>query len=338
MSKLQNALQGQKEQSPYERFRGQVEQLRPSIAAMCGRENVDRFVRVCLNAAQANPDVLIADRKTLLLACLKAAQDNLLPDGREAVFNIYNTKVKKDGREEWVKMVQYMPMAYGLIQKIYEAGATYVDGVPVYERDDFDYQRGDEPRIIHKPFKEMDDPGQVVAAYVVVKLRSGEVKREVMFRRDIERVRQKSKQPDGLMWKEFYDQAAVKSVVHRVAKQLPRAERLEHALAHDNEVVGLAEVQSPPDTADANLERLLDSRQLITAEDKAQPKVDPTPTPHPGTPAMKADFLTKITQCKDSAVIGIIEDDFRFYAWPGKDLAELEQASRARLETLNGAA
>src|SRR5262245_12880081 len=204
--------------TPYERFMAQINRLRPDLAGLLGEENVDRFVRVALNAVQYEPKVLEAHpatRRSLLLACMEAAQDGLLPDGNEAVFNIYPTKnrelSKLEGRDVWENIVQYLLMVYGLVQLIYRSGAKSVDAVPVYAKDKFKYTRGDKPKIMHEPYDGPEEPGEVKAAYVVVELATGALKREVMFRRDIERVRLKSKQPDGLMWKDFYDQGAVKS-------------------------------------------------------------------------------------------------------------------------------
>lgn len=365
MSKLAAALSGQdkRDPTPYEIFRAQVERLRPEIAALCGAENVDKFLRVCLNAVQAKPDVLGADRRSLLLACLRAAQDNLLPDGRDAALNVYKTKVKRDGREEWIEQVQYLPMVYGIVQKIYEAGATYVDAVPVYERDEFDYQRGDAPQISHRPYLGDDDPGKVKAAYVVVKLRSGETKREVMSRRDIERVREKSKQPEGLMWKQFYDQGAVKSVIHRVHKQLPRSEGLERVLASDNAAVGLEAVQ--PERGGQELEALVDGRLSTELRDQAlrsrQPPTDgvtvrseakvsdtasaekpPSGAKAPngkapleeGTAELKAKFVAAIKACKDADVLALKFDEARLYRWDAGDLDAITAAYNERLVAL----
>jgi recombination protein RecT len=374
MSKLEAALKGRaepREPSAYERFRAQLNLVRSDVARLCGEQNVDRFIRVALNAVQANPKLIEprTSRRTLLLACLKAAQDGLLPDGREAVFNIYSTKDKEqsktEGRDVWVDVVQYMPMSYGLIQKIYEAGASYVDAVPVYARDVFDYQRGDEPRINHKPYAGDEEPGDVIAAYIIIKLRSGEVKREVMFRREIERVRQKSKAPDGLMWKEFYDQGAVKSVVHRVVKQLPRSEPLERTLRHDNEVVGLEDVPLPAEMAGVDLEALVDGRleaaaravsgggaaispaapsaasvqqsggDASNASGGTETQAGPLPKKgDPGTPAIKAAFLSKMKACSDLDVLDIIADDSRFFTWDKKDAAEIAAEFTARRREL----
>lgn len=268
-TRLQGALgqpgAAKKEATPFELFRHQITtKLRKDIEALIGKDKVDGFIRVCLNSVQYEPKLLGADRRSLFLACLDAAQDGLMPDGNEAVFNIYPTKTKVEGREVWVDQVQYLPMVYGLVQKMHEIpGVTGVDAVAVYDEDEFRFQRGDDPKIEHVPYDGDGDPGKVKAAYVVLKFKDREVKREVMFRRDIEKVRAKSKQPNGLMWKEdggFYDQGAIKSVIHRVYKQLPNAERLRRALAHDNKVVGLADVVTPSDEVSTNLEALVDMR------------------------------------------------------------------------------
>lgn len=230
--------------SPYEALKRQLETNKPEFKPLLGTDaNVDKFVRVVLNSVLSNPDLIEADFRTLVTACMKAAQDGLMPDGREAVLNIYSTKVKKGDREEWIKAVQYLPMVGGLVKKLYESGeVTYVDAAAVYANDKFTFRRGDDPKLEHEPTLE-DDPGQVVAAYVVIKLKSGEIKREVMPRRDIEAVRAASKSSGKGPWATWYDQQAIKSVIKRAYKQLPKTDALERVIASDNEAVGFA---APP--------------------------------------------------------------------------------------------
>ena len=370
MSKLQAAIAGQqaarREQTPYERFRAQLNLVRPDIVGLVGKDNVDKFVRVCLNAVQANPAVLEADRRSLLLACLRAAQDNLLPDGREAVLNIYKTKVKRGGREEWIEIVQYLPMVGGLVKKLYDSGhVTFVDAVAVRERDDFEYHRGDEPKIVHKPYIGEEDPGKVVAAYIIAKLKNGEVKREVMSRRDIEIVRSKSKAPNGPMWAEdaFYDQAAIKSVIKRAYKQLPSSLQIESTIEADNAAIGLDVPSAPTGVTGSNVEAIVDGRfeqeladaalrkeatveqevaaQAVGAEaapaQKAEAKEPPKKSGRDkGTPELKQKFITAFGDCKDSDVLSIKADEMRFYEWSRDDLSELNAAYDKRLEALTG--
>lgn len=237
-------MTGQQVRNPYDVLKNQLEKSKGEFKPVLGTEaNVERFIRVVLNAVIANPELLEADRRSLLTACMKAALDGLMPDNRDAVLNIYNTKVKKDGRESWVKMAQYLPMVGGLIKKLYESGeVTYLDAAAVYANDRFVFRRGDDPKIEHEPCMG-DDPGEIVAAYVVVKLKNGEIKREVMPRRDIEAVRKASKTPDKGPWQTWYDQQAIKSVIKRAYKQLPKTDALERIIAADNDALGFVESQ-----------------------------------------------------------------------------------------------
>lgn len=233
-----------KKANPIAEFRSLMEGgMRAEIAKALPKDiDPDRFIRTTITAVQMNPDLLNADRRSLLAACMRAAQDGLLPDGREAVLNIYNTKVKdrETGRDAWVQMVQFLPMVRGLLKCMRNSGEiAHIDAAAVYAKDHFRFTRGDDPRIEHEPYLGEDDPGPVVAAYMIVKLRNGEIHREVMSKRDIEKVRAASKSPDGPGWRNWYDQFAIKSVLKRGAKLLPSSsDRLDRVIDHDNEAMG----------------------------------------------------------------------------------------------------
>jgi recombination protein RecT len=209
--------------------------------------SVDRFIGIVTTAVVREPDLLNADRVSLYTACLRAATDGLLPDGREAVFNVYNVKQEvqaPNGRmvEEWVPTVQYLPMVRGILKIMRNSGEVVsIDAAAVYEKDHFRFVRGDDARIEHEPYGGDDDPGQVKAAYMIVKLASGEVQREVMWRRDIEKVRAASKSGQGKNspWVKWYDQMSIKSVIKRGSKLVAgSSERLERVLQHDNDAMG----------------------------------------------------------------------------------------------------
>src|SRR3954454_16240199 len=67
----------------------------------------DKFIRTVQTAIALNPDIAEADKSSVLGACMKAAADGLVLDGREAVLTVYNTK-QKDG--SYKKVAQYLPM------------------------------------------------------------------------------------------------------------------------------------------------------------------------------------------------------------------------------------
>lgn len=200
--------------------------------------DADRFIRTVQTVVRMQPDLLECDRTSLMGACMLAAKDGLNPDGKEAVIQPYNSK-QRDG--SYQKIAQYMPMVRGLLKQLYNTGdIAMIDAAAVYEKDTFVFERGDNPRLVHSPYIGMEDPGPVIAAYAVVKMTNGEIKREVMPRRDIEKVREASKAKSGPGWTTWYDQFAIKAVLKRVYKQLPSSsEDMDRIIKSDNDALGI---------------------------------------------------------------------------------------------------
>jgi recombination protein RecT len=215
---------------------------REQIAAQLPRGiDVDRFIRTAMTVVSMNPELLTCTMPSLMGSIMLAAKDGLLPDGKEAVIQPYNCKVSKPNEkpDRWEKQAQYMPMVRGLINILYRTGdVAMVDGVAVRQKDTFEYERGDLPRIVHKPYMGADDAGPVIAAYCIIKLNNGEVKREVMNARDIATVRSMSKSKNGPGWNNWEDQFAIKAVIKRAFKQLPTdSEDLSRVIEHDNQAM-----------------------------------------------------------------------------------------------------
>lgn len=242
--------------------------------------NVDRFIRTAITVVSMNPELLTCTLPSLMGSIMLAAKDGLLPDGKEAVVQVYNCNIAKKGQPAiWEKQAQYMPMVKGLLQILYRSGeVAMVDGVAVYQKDEFEYERGDQPRIFHKPYAGAEAPGLVVASYVIIKLKNGEVKREVMFRRDIEAVRNASKAKDGPGWKNWYDQFAIKAVIKRAYKQLSSdSEVFERVIQHDNDAMGFDFDQQPEPLKVEHKPGQPSRLQAII--DKGKPVDDVTPEP-----------------------------------------------------------
>jgi recombination protein RecT len=231
-------------------------------AALPAHIPVERFMRVVLTATQNDPALMKADRGSFFTACLKAAQDGLLPDGRDGALVIYNTKVvdKATGKEEWIAKVQWMPMIGGIRKKVRNSGtiATW-DVQTVHAKDAFEFELGDDPFIKHRPYlptqlpqKEGEKPeayaaryaahcdrGPMIAVYSVAVLKTGEKSRDVMSRADVERVRDnyskrnrdKSFSP---AWVKSFDEMAKKTVARRHSKVLPMSSDLDDLLRRDD--------------------------------------------------------------------------------------------------------
>lgn len=237
----------EKPANPLVKLHDEMEQRTPQfLAALPAHIPVERFKRVLLTAVQNNPTLATADRRTFFNSAMKAAQDGLLPDGREGAMVIYKTKVKEGSREFWIEAVQWLPMIAGLRKKVRNSGeiATW-DAHVVYERDEFDYELGFDAFIKHKPFLK-GDPGKVIAAYSVATLKSGEKTCEVMPVWQIEKVRALSKAKDTGPWRDHYSEMCRKTVARRHSKVLPMSTDLDDLMRRDDD---LYDIESASDKA-----------------------------------------------------------------------------------------
>ena len=127
-------------------WRKQLEQMRPEWQALfASQQHLDRFRRVVATAINNNPELLDADRRSLFGAATMAAQDGLMPDGREGALVLYNTKIRIDDKDHWIKAVRWMPMVAGVLKKIRQSGELLDISVQVaYAADHFTYQLGDD--------------------------------------------------------------------------------------------------------------------------------------------------------------------------------------------------
>lgn len=201
----------------------------------------DKFQRTVITAVQTDPDLLLADRRSLMLACMKAAQDGLLPDKREAALVIFVENKKIDG--EWVKTkkVAYLPMVYGLRKKVLQSGEiTDITAKVVYRREAeegfFIYEEGTEATLRHKPIlnltSEEASDENIVAVYSMATFNDGTKSYEVMRRFEVDKVRETSqtgamrdrkgqaRTPSG-PWVEWYPEQAKKTAIRRHTKTLP---------------------------------------------------------------------------------------------------------------------
>jgi recombination protein RecT len=189
-----------------------------------------KFVRTVTTAVQMNPELLTCDRKSILGACMKAAQDGLFLDGREAALVIFRTKTGP--------ICQYMPMVGGIYKKMRNSGelATIAAHV-VYEKDVFDYELGDDEKISHKPTLSADR-GEPIAVYAIAKTKDGSIYREVMSVTEVEKVRSSSRASAAGPWSSWWSEMARKTVIRRIAKRLPSSADIEQVFESDNEVSG----------------------------------------------------------------------------------------------------
>ena len=201
------------------------------VAALPKHIDQEYFMRVLQTTIQDNPNLVRCDRQSLWSSAMKAAQDGLIPDGREGAIVAYKSKSGL--------VAQWMPMIAGLRKKVRNSGeiATW-DVHAVYENDEFEYQLGDNPKIMHKPT--LGDPGNLIAVYSIAVLKSGEVSRDVMSISAVEKIKSKSKAQYG-PWSDpvFYPEMAKKTVARRHSKVLPMSTDVNDFLRRDDDTYGI---------------------------------------------------------------------------------------------------
>jgi len=191
-----------------------------------------RFMRTVVSAAQANPDILSANRQSVLLACQKAAQDGLIVDNREAALVLFG------------KTAAYMPMVYGILKKLRNSGQlASITAQTVHKNDAFKYNPAMDDVPNHSP-EWFGERGEFIGVYAVAKLSNGEHVVEIMNKEQVEKVRKVSRsgdkggKPAGI-WAQWYEEMAKKTVIRRIAKMLPSTSDIDQMFSHDNETFDL---------------------------------------------------------------------------------------------------
>lgn len=201
----------------------------------------DRMIKVAFGAAMRTPTLLKCTPASFVTAVVQASELGLEPGsalGHAYLVPYWNSRARQ-------YECQMIPGYRGLIALARRSGEIVsLTADVVHARDQFYYRRGIEERLEHVPFSppppaaDSDeealarwmleaDPGPIVAAYAVAKLRDGGVQFEVMNRAQLEKARafSESKKRDDQRgkgpWHEHFDEMCRKTLVRRLFKYLP---------------------------------------------------------------------------------------------------------------------
>ena len=177
----------------------------------------ERFTRMALTAVSVNPKLAECTPRSFMGALMNAAQLGLEPN--TPLGQAYLIPFKNKG----VMEVQFQIGYKGLIDLAYRSGEFLsIYAKEVYENDEFEYEFGLEPKLIHKPAT--SNRGEVVAYYAVFKLVNGGFGFEVMSKDDIiAHAKKYSQNYDSKYspWTNNFDEMAKKTVLKRVLKYAP---------------------------------------------------------------------------------------------------------------------
>lgn len=216
--------------SPRKEIQGELYSISDKIQKQLPAHiSVDRFNGVVLTALGQNPELLMADRRSFFNAVMRAANDGLIPDGREGALVIFNAKDKRTNK--WEKHVQWMPMVAGILKKAMQAGEVLsITSHTVYQEDHFIWRQGDDESIEHSRAPLGQKRGDLIGVYAIAKLKNGTILREVLDLDEIEKIKGASKTGSYGPWKDWFEEMCKKSAIRRLAKRLPMSPGLESVI------------------------------------------------------------------------------------------------------------
>ncbi len=205
----------------------------------------DRFTRIALSALNNNPKLQQCTPMSFIAALLNSAQLGLEPN--TPLGQAYLIPYRNNGVLECQFQIGYK----GLIDLAYRTGQTQtIQAQCVYENDEFFYEYGLEPKLVHRPV--FEDRGEVVYFYGIFRTVNGGYGFSVMSKRDMDGyAKTYSRGYDSAYspWKTNYEEMAKKTVIKQALKYAPIKSDLLRALSTDGSIkkaisVDMAEVNN----------------------------------------------------------------------------------------------
>lgn len=242
--------------------RGLLERSRAQIAmALPKHLTPERMIRVAVTALQRTPHLQECSPLSLVGCVVQASELGLEltgPLGQAYMVPYWNKNTKQ-------QEAQFQVGYRGLMDLAYRSGRVEnFSAHIVYKNDRFQFSYGTANKLVHVPT--MDEPGDVVAAYAVVKMKGGGVDFEVMSKKQIDahRERYSKQKADGQFnpWNTAWEEMAKKTVIRRLAKRVPLSIEIAKAAALDeyaeaglpqNLDLGLEPGSAPPPAGASNL-------------------------------------------------------------------------------------
>lgn len=220
-----------------DQIKGTLQAMKKDLtAALPNHIDADKFIRVAQTAILTNPKVLNLERASLYKSCLQAAQDGLLPDGKESALVPFG------------QVCTFMPMVSGILKKMRNSGEVAgITAQLVYANDFFEYSVDcDGENLTFKPDM-FSDRGELKGVFAQAKLKDGTVYIEVMNMKDIEAIKGASRGAKYGPWNgPFASEMMKKSAIRRLAKRLPMSTDVEQTIERDNQYYDLDQRKEVP--------------------------------------------------------------------------------------------
>lgn len=191
------------------------------LPAICTPE---RFTRFALSSVRRVPKLLDCDPKSVMSAFMTCAELGIEPDGRRAHLIPY-------GREctliiDW-KGMKELVLRSGFV--------AFLHAGNVHEGDHFRYGiNATGPFLEWEPMTAGGKRGDIIGAFAVAKMKSGELVHEFMTLDEIKAIQARSKAGRSGPWTTDFGEMAKKTVLRRLMKGLPMSPELQKAIEADD--------------------------------------------------------------------------------------------------------
>lgn len=192
----------------------------------------ERFTRIALSALNNTPALQQCTPMSFLAALMNAAQLGLEPN--TPLGQAYLIPYKNKGVLECQFQIGYK----GLIDLAYRNGQMQtIQAQAVYENDEFFYEYGLEPKLVHRPA--FSDRGELVYFYGIFRTVNGGYGMAVMSKADMDlyaKTYSKAFDSSYSPWKSNYEDMAKKTVIKQALKYAPIKTDFQRALSSDESI------------------------------------------------------------------------------------------------------
>lgn len=192
----------------------------------------ERFTRIALSALNNTPALQQCTPISFLAALMNAAQLGLEPN--TPLGQAYLIPYKNKGKLECQFQIGYK----GMIDLAYRNGQMQtIQAQAVYENDEFFYEYGLEPKLVHRPA--FSERGELVYFYGIFRTVNGGYGMAVMSKADMDiyaKTYSKAFDSSYSPWKSNYEEMAKKTVIKMALKYAPIKTEFQRALSTDETI------------------------------------------------------------------------------------------------------
>ena len=227
--------------------KGELSRIQERFVQLTDRDTFERETSFALQIFASNPQLQQCSRDSVMSAILNVANVGLSlnPAKKEAYL------LPRWDRRTKSTVCCLEPSYVGLVKLLTDTGSvTSVSAKLVRDGDEFEYQEGTSPRIIHK-VKPFNEKAKILGAYAIAQLHNGAVQIEMMGLDQLHEIRGMSESyksfSDGkiksCVWVDHEGEMYRKTVIRRLVKYLPRTnqfDKVNHAVALDEMDFGIS--------------------------------------------------------------------------------------------------